>query len=377
MAVIAINTRFLIKDRMEGLGMYTYEVCKRLTLQHPEHTFHFLFDRAFNPDFLFAENIIPVKILPPARHPFLWYYWFEYAIPSYLAQIKPNVFFSPDGFASLKTTIPQVITTHDLAFEHYPEYVPFLVRKYYKHFAPKYHRKVNKIISISNSTRNDIQTFYNTEASKIDVIHNGVNNAYRPMPNEIKQDTKKKYSNGLDYFVFVGALHPRKNISGLLKAFDSFKTNTKSSKKLVIVGREAWQNESMKMTYENMQFKNDVIFTGHLTTDELKRVIGSAFALCYVSLFEGFGLPLVEAMQAEIPIITSNVSSMPEICGNAGIIVNPHDVNAIANAMQLLEDNSQLRNTLSENGKQQVTKFNWDFTAEKVYKVLAEVGNFV
>ena len=118
---IAINTRFLLKDKLEGIGWFTFEVVKQLVTNHPEHEFIFLFDRPYDKSFVFAKNVTPVVINPPARHPLLWYWWFEWSVPYALKKHKIDLFFSPDGYLSLKTNVPTVIVMHDLAFEHHPE----------------------------------------------------------------------------------------------------------------------------------------------------------------------------------------------------------------------------------------------------------------
>ena len=152
---IAVNTRFLLKDKLEGIGWFTYESVKRMVLAHPEHEFHFLFDRNFSEEFIFAKNVVPHVLFPPARHPFLWYAWFEYAVPSALRKIKPDVFLSTDGYLSLSAKTPQVLVIHDLAFEHFNNHVDWLTLKYYKYFVPKFARGANRIAAVSSFTKAD------------------------------------------------------------------------------------------------------------------------------------------------------------------------------------------------------------------------------
>jgi hypothetical protein len=135
---IAVNTRFLLEGQLEGIGIYTQEIFRRVVKLLPQHEFYFLFDRKPAPEFIFADNVKAVIVSPQARHPLLWYWWFEHAVPAVLKKYQIDVFLSPDGYGSLSTDIPQVITIHDLAFEHYPEQVPFLVNQYYRYFVPKY-----------------------------------------------------------------------------------------------------------------------------------------------------------------------------------------------------------------------------------------------
>nr|HQU58994.1 glycosyltransferase [Saprospiraceae bacterium] len=135
---IAINTRFLLAGKLEGIGRYTYEVSRRLVQQQPGDEFIFFFDRPYDPEFCFGPNVQPVVLPPPARHPLLWYVWFEWSIAWALKHYRPDVFFSPDSYLSLRSATPTVLTVHDLAFEHFPEQVPALVKRYYRHFMPRY-----------------------------------------------------------------------------------------------------------------------------------------------------------------------------------------------------------------------------------------------
>ena len=170
---IAVNTRFLLKDKLEGIGIYTQEIFSRVVQLMPEHEFYFLFDRPFSEEFIFAKNITPLIVSPPARHPFLWYWWFEKSVPKVLKENNIDLFISPDGYASLNTSVPQIITIHDLGFEHFPMHTPFLVRNYYKYFTPKYCKKASKILAVSQFTKQDIAERYGIDKQKIEVVYNG------------------------------------------------------------------------------------------------------------------------------------------------------------------------------------------------------------
>src|SRR5450432_4302121 len=128
---IAVNVRFLIKNKLEGIGWFTNETLKRITSQHPEHQFFFFFDRPYDSSFIFSENIKPMVLFPPARHPLLWYYWFEYAVPKALKKVKPDVFLSTDAYLSIHTQVKELLVVHDLAFLHFPGHINSLTSKYY------------------------------------------------------------------------------------------------------------------------------------------------------------------------------------------------------------------------------------------------------
>ena len=372
---IAVNTRFLLSGKLEGIGIYTQEIFKRVVQLMPEHEFFFLFDRAYSSAFIFEKNVTPIVVHPPARHPFLWYWWFEKSIPKVLQENNIDVFISPDGFASLNTSVPQIITIHDLGFEHFPEHVPFLVRKFYRYFTPKYCEKATKILAVSAYTKQDIISTYNIEAKKIEVVYNGFDTHLASLkggtqPVQAERLVPFRGFRGEPYFIFVGAVHPRKNVLGLLKAFEQFKTSYSHAHQLVIVGRKAWMNKELEDFYAQMQFKKEVIWIEKIERADLIQLMQQSFGLVYPSLFEGFGIPIIEAMSLGIPVICSNVSAMPEVAGNAALLVQPDNTIEIATAMNELIINDVLRNDLIAKGKIRATHFDWNTSAEKVVDII-------
>lgn len=365
---IAVNTRLLLKNKLEGIGWFTYEAMKRMVRTHPEHSFYFLFDRAYDDSFVFEKNVIPVVIGPQARHPVLHYIWFEYSVPRALKKIQPDVFVSPDAYLSLKTTYKTLLVIHDLNFEHYPENMPALVRKYYKYFTPRFARKASRIATVSNFSKDDIAKQYHISPDKIDVVYNGANKNFKPLPESEKEEIKKRYSQGEDFFVFIGALNPRKNLVNLFRAFDSYRNTSGTKTKLVVVGEKMWWTGEIKSTFNSMKFREEVVFTGRLAMEELYRVVGSALAMTYVSYFEGFGIPIVEAFFAETPVITSNVTSMPEVAGDAALLVDPFSLEDIADKLKKLTFDKELRNELIEKGRKRRTMFSWENTALNLWK---------
>lgn len=367
---IAVNTRFLLKDRLEGMGWFTHETLKRIVLQHPEHEFIFLFDRIYDQSFIYAKNVRPIVIQPPARHPFLWYLWFEWAVPRILKKEKPDLFLSQDGYTSLRTHIPTTLVIHDLAFEHYPKDINNLVRKYYQYYTPKFAHKAQRIATVSQYSKKDISQQYNVSADKIDVVYNGCNENYQPISKEIQAVTKVQYANGQYYFLYIGAMHPRKNVTNLFKAFDEFKKQTGSPVKLVMIGRKAWGTEKMEQTYNQMTFQKDVIFTGRVSEEVLRNILGSALALTYVPYFEGFGIPIIEAQYMKTPVITSNLTSMPEVAGKGAHLIDPFNVKTITAAMIKIAQNTAYRQELISKGTENCKKYTWQKSADALWNTM-------
>lgn len=367
--IIAVNARFLLPGKLEGIGWYSYETVRRLVADHPEFEFHLLFDR--KPDASMIFKGAKAVVLPPqARHPVLWFLWFEWSVKQYLKKIRPLVFLSPDGYACLGSEQPQVLVMHDLAFEHFPDQVPYLVRRYYQYYMPRFAQKATRIATVSEFSKHDIASRYGIQAANISVTYNGSNEIYKPLTAEEKQGAKERWTNGRSYFVYVGSMHPRKNVDGLLRSFEAFKRKGNRPEKLVLIGRMAWQTGSIKAELDSMNFSKDVVFAGHLEPVQLHLVLGSALALTYVSWFEGFGIPILEALNCDIPVICSNTSSMPEVAGEAGILVNPGDYSGIADQMERIADDSDLRAGLIEKGRVQREKFSWDKTANALWKAV-------
>lgn len=370
---IAVNTRFLLKGKLEGIGWFTNEIIKRMVLNHPEHEFIFLFDRPYDTQFIFASNIIPVVIPPPARHPVLWFIWFEWSVRRALVKYKADIFISTDGFLSLSSKIPSILVVHDLAFEHFPQHLPFKFRYYLQKFTPKFVRKATHTVTVSTYSKQDLVDTYHADPDKISIVYNGAHADYQPLSFEAKQEIKNQYAQGCEYFVFAGALHPRKNVIQLLKAFELFKRRQRSNMKILIIGRFAWNADEIKMALMNHPFKNDVIHYDYMQVKELSKVIGASYALTFVSIFEGFGIPILEAIQCEVPSIVSNTTSMPEVAGNTAILVNPNSAEEIASAMIEMYKDENLRNRLIDATKTQVKKFSWDKSAKEFYAIVEKI----
>jgi glycosyltransferase involved in cell wall biosynthesis len=242
-----------------------------------------------------------------------------------------------------------------------------MIAQYYNYFFPKFAKRAKRISTVSYYSKEDITRSFKVDYDKIDVVYDGINQIFKPIPDHRKVEVRKKYANSSEYFLFVGALHPRKNIAGLLKAFDAFKSINGEGIKLVIVGGEMHKTGEIFDTYENMRYKDEVVFTGRVRTADLQEILGAALALTFVPFFEGFGIPIVEAMSAGVPVICSNTTSMPEVGGNAVLYADPLKIDQIANAMLKMATNEDIRKDLVEKGFEQKQKFSWDETSRLLW----------
>jgi len=365
---IAVNTRLLLSDKMEGIGWFTYETMKRIAAAHPEVSFHFLFDRPFDDSFIFSENIKGHFLGPPARHSSLQKIWNNYSVPLILSKIKPDLYLSPDAQLSMRARVKQHIVIHDINFEHYPKDIPNHYYQYLHKYTPLFIKKAARIATVSAFSRTDIANRYNVDANLIDIVPNGVNDSFRPLNKAETSVAKARYAKACDYFIAVGSIHPRKNLQRLLPAFDQFKSRNPSNTKLLLVGNEMFLTTEVKEAMKHLKHKKDVIFAGRLGANDLSMAIGAAIANVYISYFEGFGIPVLEGFKCGVPVIAANATSIPEVAGNAAHLVDPFDINDISNALQKVHNDKLYREELIKRGFKQVQKFSWENTAQLLWQ---------
>jgi glycosyltransferase involved in cell wall biosynthesis len=286
--------------------------------------------------------------------------------------MRPDLFLSPDGFLSLGAKCKQLPVIHDINFFHNPKDLKPLTSIYYNHFFPKYAKAAARVATVSEYSKADIAKEYGINPAKINVVYNGINDGFKPITEEEKRIVKDKFAQGKPYFLFVGSQSPRKNLNRLITAFDLFKQQTQSDFKLVLVGAVYTSDGDMKKVIDKSNFKHDILFVGRQPQEELENIMAAAFALTFVPYFEGFGIPIVEAMQCQTPIICSNTTSMPEIAGNAAILVNPFEVNEISKAMVDLYQNENTRQQLILNGIKRKDNFSWDKSANLLWDSITQ-----
>jgi glycosyltransferase involved in cell wall biosynthesis len=372
---IAVTAIFLQKNYLEGYGHYANETLSRLVKQHPEHEFIFVFDRSYDPKYIYASNVEAVIVSPPARQPLAFKYWYDVKVPLALRSKKIDVWLQPFGFCSTTTGIPQVLLVHDLAFIHYPKFIPWYHRAYYRMFTKRFLKKAKRVVTVSEFSKADIIQQYQVPAEKISVAGGAAREGFIPLSWFEREEVKEGFADGREYFLFTGGMNPRKNLMNLLKAFSLFKKWQQSNMKLLVTGRLSGDQEDILTKLQTYRYRDDVVLLEHQPDDQLKRLTAAAYAMIYPSFFEGFGLPIIEAMQCEVPVVTSNTASMPETGGEAALLADPNNPDAFAKHMLNLYKDEALRSAAIQAGKIQAAKFSWDKTAERIWENILLASN--
>ncbi len=370
---IAISSRYIL-PKMEGIGRYTKEIIIHLVRTHPDDHFYILLDRNYIPEWLKQLDVEIIVVRPQARHPLLWYAWYEWRLPACLKRIQPDVLFCPEGYLSKNTKVPTVMTVHDLAFKHfpkgtYPSHIRYLRKK-----TSEFIDRADHIMCVSSYTEKDLHEHYPNAKGKTSAVGHGVGPEFTPMSNTEKEKIRQSLTGGIPFILYLGSMHPRKNITRLIEAFEMYMAEGQARKYLVLAGRLAWKSESIRKKIEGSSFGDYIIYGSDLGI-EIPQLVGSAEVLCYVSLLEGFGLPTLEAMASGTPVITSRDSAMSEVCEEAAIYVNPRDAHDIKNSLVYLVNHEDVRQQLVTKGIERAASFRWERTADHVYRVLQGVRN--
>ena len=370
---VAINCWILRNKKLDGIGYFTVNAIANLIKAHPEVQFKILCDKKFTEDYFDFPNVTKHKIFPALRHPLLYVFYMDVVLPLFLRMHKPDVMVSADGYLSLLSKCKQIPIIYDINFEHKPEDIKLKNRIYFKFFFKRFARKAKRIATISEYSKKDIADYYKIDPDTIDNVSCGINSNFSPLNEQQISEVKGKWSDGKSYFFFVGSMHPRKNIKRLIDAFNLFKQETSSDFKLILAGSILWSKTEIEDSYTNSPYKEDIIFTGRLSDEDLQKMLGAAYALSFVPIFEGFGLPIVEAFQSGVPVICSNVTSMPEVAGDAALMVDPFNIENIAAGMQKLSNDNELRKQLIVKGHIQKQLFSWSRTADLLWESICKV----
>lgn len=365
--IIAINARTLRAVPHDGIGWFTHEVVRGLVNDHPEHRFVLIGDRRFRVLPVEGKNVEYITIPLRTFHPLLWYKWHELFLPAVLKKSGADLFVAPDGMMPLRTNVPCIPVIHDLNHEHRPGDIPWWERHYYRRYFPLFARRAARVATVSDFSAGDISRTYGISREKVDVVPNGVADIFSPpLPGEAEA-TRREYAGGRPYFLFVSNFSPRKNVEAVIRAYNLFRSSSGSDHRLLLAGRRLYLTRELDRALEASPYGRDILFTGSVTRDVLRRLYGGAVALTFVPWFEGFGIPVVEAQRCGTPCILSDSSTLPEVSGGAALCVSPADAGAIAAAMARLVSDEALRRHLADEGYQNSLRYTWQNAAREMW----------
>jgi len=395
---IGIDGRMLTNPYRAGVGNWLgllLDGFKALNVKHQVYLFYFN-NYTIDPPADNYHNVIfavpPIKIAGFNLYSLIWK---QLILPILLYRNKIDVFLDHTGELPVIMPCKSIAVVHDVipllnVNADYPEpvvesdVIPLpnisvdrnlknkLKKTYTRLILYRGLSRANKIIAISNSTKNDLCNLMPNISSKINVVHNGLDPFFSwPVPNEVIEFVKKNFTSGQPYILAVSTIKPRKNFSGIINAFAIFKKTAKLSHRLLLIGESLINSDSLLSGVETNIIK-DITFTGYVSKDQLKALYTMADFFVMPSFYEGFGYPVIEAMACGCPVISSKTSSLPEVGGSAVFYVNPYSIEDIAEAMIKMATDSILRQRLVEKGKKQIQKFDYLVTAKKVLEVIED-----
>lgn len=346
---VAIDASRTTVPRLTGTERYALELIRALIRLDSPHQFTLYFRDTPSPDLLPTHPNVIHRVIPFRRA------WTHLRFAAAIWQDRPDITFVPAH--TLPFVFPgwSVVTVHDLGYKYFPEAHPLRSRLYLDLTTRYSAARARVVLADSQATADDLTRFYNTAASKIHVVHPGVQ-----APAIVDEAVRPKYGLPERYFLFIGTLQPRKNIARIVQAYAKYREGEQNPAGLVLVGKKGWLFDE-----QWINGVEGVILPGYVDEADKGKLFAEAVALVFPTLYEGFGFPVVEAMHCGTPVIASNTSSLPELVGEAGVLVDPSDVDAIAEAMQRLDSDSDYRAGLIQAGTAQAQQFTWDRAAEK------------
>lgn len=373
--IIAIHIKSGSLEENGFTDNFIEETFRRIIPRHPEHNF-VLISGGENVDvFKGYTNVINVVKKPIKQSATQWYIWFNIKLPSILKKYKADIFVSYGSIASLRTKVPQYLIVPDLAFLHEPGLFKKKHILFLKTIVPRSLKRAKLVVTVSEYCKADIVKQYKIKPEKIAVVYKGIDESYKPLSLEKREVVKANYTNGNEYFIYCGEIGFRKNLQNLLRAFSAFKKRQKSNMQLLIAGLSGTKYEEFAKTLSLFRFKDDVKVLENISPEELVKVTAASYCFIYPSIYETFATPQLQAMKCLLPVITSSVSAMPEICDTAALYTDPDSFKDIAIKMMMIFKDENLRKSLIEKGKARVHKYNWEITSGLLWKSLEKFLN--
>ncbi len=365
---IGIDAR-LTYYRAAGIGRYTLRLASALAEIDKNNTYYILQHRRQTTPLVSAPNVRIVRMYTPTHHPLEQYMlWIE------LRKLHLDLLHSPDFIPPLYVNwLRRVITVHDLAFLRYPYLLTRAAARYYGQI-DRAVRVADHIIAVSQSTRNDLINLLGVPENKISVIYEAADPIFRPLSREKSvQAIRERYNLPPDYILFVGTIEPRKNLNTLLLAYHALVNQYHVDPPLVLAGEEGWLSDEVYSLIDEFDLGEHCHFLGHITNEDLLYLYNAARLLAHPAIYEGFGLTPLEAMACGTPVIVSNVSSLPEVVGDAALLVDPTDVEAWTVALHRLLTDDALWEELRVKGLERARLFSWKKAAKETLAVYQRV----
>ena len=363
-----------IPKAKSGVGFYVLNLLRALADIDKEDIFHIFSKKedALLLDFA-VDNFRTIQCSMDNRLLRLW--WEQAVLPRHMARNKLDVFHSPHYTIPLKCRIPTVTTFHDMTFFSHPEVHERSKVIFFQRMIRLAADRASAIIAVSESTKKDTVRFLGLPEDRIDVVYEGVDtDFYHPLgETDGLEPVRAKYGLEKDFILFVGTLEPRKNIAGVIEAFSKVVREAKKEYNLVVAGTKGWNYQSVFELVQRLNIEQEVIFTGYVPEEELPRLFNAASVFVYPSFYEGFGIPPLEAMACGTPVVTSSISSLPEVVGDAGLLVDPNSSDAIADAILRILTDDGLRRELTKKGVERAKLFSWQKAADETLAIYRRV----
>lgn len=370
--IIAVNTRLQKDEQPEGYEQFLFGILNRLTKKYPQHRFLYIFDKAYDEKSIFAKNVLPIIAGPETSNSLRLQYWLNYKIPALLRKHKADVFVSMEGICSLRTKLPQCLLVCDLGFLQQPQLIKRSQVRFFKKFTASFLAKAKSIATVSEFFKSSLVNQYKISAADVAVIKPGIDAIFKPIDWEEKERIKEKYTEEKAYFLFSGDSNRYSNLIKLLKAFSFFKKRQKSNMMLLIAGKT---DESFKKELKTYKFRSDVLLLENLQPLELAAITGAAYTLVYPVLYTAFAMPVLQAMQCAVPVVTSNTGALPSICGEAALYCNPGDFKDIAENMMLAFKNETKAGELVKTSNDLLQQNRWDNAADLLMQCILKAVN--
>ena len=363
--LIGIDASRTVVARRTGTERYSLEITRALLRVAPEHRFVLYFNRPPPPGLLPRGGHVRWRVIPSPR------LWSVGRLSLELRVRPPDVLFVPAHSLPPLAPAASVATVHDLGYLRFPDEHPRATRLLRDAANRWSAARARRVIAISEATRSDLVRHYGTSPRKIGVVHHGHDPMFRPIRDRDQLEAvRARHGLGAPYLLFVGTLQPRKNLERLLRAFDRVAERVSGPLTLALAGGVGWHEVRLQRALASLRTPDRVRVLGYVPDTDLAALMSGALALAFPSLHEGFGLPVLEAMACGTPVLASATSSLPEVVGDTGLLVDPLDVEAIAGGLERLVRDADLRRNLAERGLARAAGFTWDRAARETLAIL-------